>query len=78
MPILLEGDVDAEERDTKEKGNNFCDNATGKTGKYSGKPCIAGEYRAALDTLFETVDETLDETQPWFVFWIKIGRWRCD
>ena len=27
-------------------------------------PCVAGEFRAALDTLFET----LPETQSWFVF----------
>ncbi|EAU81188.2 chitin synthase 8 [Coprinopsis cinerea okayama7 len=30
-------------------------------------PCVAGEFRAALDTLFAT----LDETQPWFVFCIN-------
>jgi chitin synthase len=32
-----------------------------------GTPCIAGEFRSALDTLFET----LEETQPWFVFCIN-------
>ncbi|KAF8557535.1 P-loop containing nucleoside triphosphate hydrolase protein [Imleria badia] len=30
-------------------------------------PCIAGEFRAALDTLFET----LSETQSWFVFCVN-------
>ncbi|THH06259.1 hypothetical protein EW145_g4215 [Phellinidium pouzarii] len=30
-------------------------------------PCVAGEFRAALDTLFST----LDETQAWFVFCIN-------
>jgi len=32
-----------------------------------GAPCVAGEFRSALDTLFET----LDETQAWFVFCIN-------
>lgn len=31
------------------------------------KPCVAGEFREALDTLFET----LDGTQGWFVFCIN-------
>ena len=30
----------------------------------SSSPCVAGEFRAALDTLFET----LDETQLWYIF----------
>ncbi|KAF4579719.1 hypothetical protein EYR40_000103 [Pleurotus pulmonarius] len=32
-----------------------------------GIPCIAGEFRAALDTLFET----FDESQAWYVFCIN-------
>lgn len=32
-----------------------------------GNPCVAGEFRAALDTLFDT----LDETQGWLVFCIN-------
>jgi chitin synthase len=32
-----------------------------------GPPCITGEFRSALDTLFET----LNETQAWFVFCIN-------
>jgi chitin synthase len=32
-----------------------------------GIPCVAGEFWAALDTIFET----LDETQPWFVFCVN-------
>ena len=32
-----------------------------------GTPCVAGEFRAALDTLFET----LDETQAWHVFCVN-------
>ncbi|KZT04957.1 glycosyltransferase family 2 protein [Laetiporus sulphureus 93-53] len=33
----------------------------------NGPPCIAGEFRGALDTLFET----LDETQSWYIFCIN-------
>ncbi|KAK0460456.1 glycosyltransferase family 2 protein [Desarmillaria tabescens] len=33
----------------------------------SGNPCIAGEFKSALDTLFDT----LDDTQPWYVFCIN-------
>ncbi|KAL0946000.1 hypothetical protein HGRIS_012276 [Hohenbuehelia grisea] len=33
----------------------------------SGTPCVAGEFRSALDTLFET----LDETQAWHVFCVN-------
>ena len=33
----------------------------------SSSPCVAGEFRAALDTLFET----LDETQLWYIFCIN-------
>ena len=33
----------------------------------SSSPCVTSEFRAALDTLFET----LDETQPWFIFCIN-------
>ncbi|KAG6837153.1 hypothetical protein H0H93_013743 [Arthromyces matolae] len=32
-----------------------------------GAACVAGEFKSALDTLFET----LDEAQPWFVFCIN-------
>ncbi|KIM80662.1 glycosyltransferase family 2 protein [Piloderma croceum F 1598] len=32
-----------------------------------GPPCVTGEFRSALDTLFET----LNETQAWFVFCIN-------
>ncbi|KAF7973093.1 hypothetical protein HWV62_16302, partial [Athelia sp. TMB] len=32
-----------------------------------GAPCVAGEFRSALDTLFDT----LNETQAWFVFCIN-------
>ncbi|KAI0074333.1 glycosyltransferase family 2 protein [Panus rudis PR-1116 ss-1] len=54
MPTVREGSVDEkEEEDTSP--------ASG------GAPCIAGEFRSALDTLFET----LEETQPWYIFCIN-------
>lgn len=55
MATLKEG-VEAEEKDDDEPPL-----AAG------GTPCVAGEFRSALDTLFET----LDETQSWFVFCIN-------
>ncbi|THG99489.1 hypothetical protein EW026_g2875 [Hermanssonia centrifuga] len=51
MPTLKEGE--AEEKEEEE--------APGAT------PCIAGQFRAALDTLFET----LEEAQAWYVFCIN-------
>lgn len=50
MPTLREADDDKEEEEP----------AAG------GAPCIAGQFRAALDTLFET----LEEAQAWYVFCI--------
>lgn len=74
MPTLLEGGggggsggIDVEDRDKDKDDDDFWDNATGKAGQPEGKPCVAGEFRSALDTLFET----LDETQPWFVFCVN-------
>ena len=52
------GDIDEKEREDEDA------NAPPSTG---GAPCIAGEFRSALDTLFET----LEETQPWYVFCIN-------
>lgn len=37
------------------------------TSQNTGTPCVAGEFRAALDTLFET----LGDTHNWFVFCIN-------
>ncbi|CAL1709779.1 unnamed protein product [Somion occarium] len=53
MPTLREGDVDEKDREEEEG-----------VGSSGGTPCIAGEFRSALDTLFET----LEETQAWYVF----------
>lgn len=52
MPTLGEDDKDDDET---------VDPLTG------GIPCVAGEFRLALDTLFQT----LDETQPWYVFCVN-------
>ncbi|KAK0557735.1 Chitin synthase, class 8 [Tilletia horrida] len=38
-----------------------------KGGKSSGIRCVAGDFRSALDTLFET----LEDTKPWFVFCLR-------
>jgi chitin synthase len=50
--------VDVEEKDRD-------DDALGHI--TSTSPCVAGEFKSALDTLFETIDET----QPWYVLCIN-------
>ena len=56
MPTLKEsGDVEEKDRDEEEPA------ASG------GAPCVAGEFRSALDVLFET----LEDTQSWYVFCIN-------
>ena len=64
MPTLKEGVGigDGEERDREDD-----DAGVSASASYGGTPCVAGEFRAALDTLFET----LDETQPWYIFCIN-------
>ena len=58
MPMLRE-DGAAEEQDREEED---------AAGPSSGlTPCVAGEFRAALDTLFET----LSDTQCWFIFCVN-------
>ena len=52
------GDIDEKERENEEA------NTPAPAG---GTPYIAGEFRSALDTLFET----LEETQPWYVFCVN-------
>jgi chitin synthase len=56
MPTVKESAVDIEAKDEEEAPTLS-----------SGSPCVAGEFRAALDTLFET----LDETQAWYVFCVN-------
>jgi chitin synthase len=55
-------DIDEHERDDEETLA-----ATGAGGAGAGTPCVAGEFRAALDTLFET----LQDAQSWYVFCIN-------
>lgn len=57
MPTLRENGIDEQDRDD--------DDVTASAG--SGTPCVAGEFRSALDTLFET----LGDTQNWYVFCIN-------
>ncbi|KAG1744846.1 glycosyltransferase family 2 protein [Suillus lakei] len=57
MPTLRENGGDEQDRDD--------DDMTASAG--SGTPCVAGEFRSALDTLFET----LADTQNWYVFCIN-------
>ncbi|KAF8905955.1 glycosyltransferase family 2 protein [Gymnopilus junonius] len=65
LPTVKEG-VDVEEKDRDEE--DTLANAPGTPGHMnSSSPCVAGEFKAALDTLFETIDET----QPWYVFCIN-------
>ena len=62
MPTVTEGG-DIEEQDREEDETN--PPAATLTGGAS--PCVAGEFKSALDTLFETVEET----QAWYVFCIN-------
>ncbi|KAL4248592.1 TRAFAC class myosin-kinesin ATPase superfamily protein [Abortiporus biennis] len=55
MPTLREGEPDEANEDE----------ATAVSS--GGQPCVAGEFRAALDTLFDT----LEDTQVWYVFCIN-------
>ncbi|KIJ64935.1 glycosyltransferase family 2 protein [Hydnomerulius pinastri MD-312] len=56
MPTLRENaGVEQEDRDDDDAPSS------------GGAPCVAGEFRAALDTLFDT----LSDTQNWFVFCVN-------
>ena len=57
MPTLKEGGGDVEEKDRE-------DDEPVSSG---GPPCVAGEFKSALDVLFET----LEDTQSWYVFCIN-------
>ncbi|KAF8870157.1 P-loop containing nucleoside triphosphate hydrolase protein [Infundibulicybe gibba] len=63
MPTLKEGsgmpDIDERDRDDEEALG-----VVGSMGGTGGSPCVAGEFRVALDMLFET----LDKTQSWYIF----------
>ena len=62
MPTVIEGG-DVEEQDREEDENNP------PTATLTGgaSPCVAGEFKSALDTLFETIEET----QSWYVFCVN-------
>ncbi|PPQ68466.1 hypothetical protein CVT24_005563 [Panaeolus cyanescens] len=61
MPTVKEsGDVEERDRDD----DDLHPHPAGITGS---SPCVAGEFKSALDILFETIEET----QPWFVFCIN-------
>ena len=53
MPTVNEG-RDIEEQDREEDENN----PPAATLTSGASPCVAGEFKSALDTLFETIDET--------------------
>ncbi|KAG5634988.1 hypothetical protein H0H81_012795 [Sphagnurus paluster] len=55
MPTLREGG-DADDKEEEEEKPSA-----------GGTPCVAGEFKAALDTLFET----LDDAQAWYVFCVN-------
>ena len=58
-------EADIEEQDEDDE-NAFATN-TGPSAPAGSHPCVSGEFKAALDTLFETIDET----QAWYVFCIN-------
>ncbi|KAF4613327.1 hypothetical protein D9613_010804 [Agrocybe pediades] len=61
LPAVKESaDIEEQEREDE-------DNQAGPSQLTSSSPCVAGEFKAALDTLFETIEET----QPWYVFCIN-------
>ncbi|PPQ71372.1 hypothetical protein CVT26_006274 [Gymnopilus dilepis] len=63
MPTVKEG-VDGDEKDDDDL---LAAPGGANTHLTSSSPCVAGEFKAALDTLFET----LDDTQPWYVFCVN-------
>ncbi|KAF8625844.1 hypothetical protein AX17_006740 [Amanita inopinata Kibby_2008] len=67
MPTLLEGSVEGvDEKERERDEDETVGEGKGGVGA-DGKACVAGEFKAALDTLFDT----LEETQSWYVFCIN-------
>jgi chitin synthase len=60
---------DIDEKDDEYGGGLHPNSAAGQQQHQltSTSPCVAGEFRAALDTLFET----FEETQTWYVFCVN-------
>jgi chitin synthase len=66
MPLVKDSPFpDIDEKDEEDGGNALPHSASHHNNSTS--PCVAGEFRAALDTLFET----LEETQTWYVICIN-------
>ena len=60
MPTVREtNDMDEKDKDDEDAGPAV--NLSGSS------PCVAGEFKSALDTLLETIDET----HPWYVFCVN-------
>ena len=60
MPTVKEG-LDIEEKDRDDEDNY------GPLGHSSHtSPCVAWEFKAAVDT----IQEAIEETQPWYIFCI--------
>ena len=64
MPTVNQGG-DVEEQDQEDDENN--PPTVTLMGRATSSPCVAGEFKSALDTLFKTIEET----QSWYVFCIN-------
>ncbi|MCO5583292.1 hypothetical protein L7F22_037202 [Adiantum nelumboides] len=60
------GGADDDESDDDDDAKDGAGTSGGKS-KHSGVRCVAGEFKSALDTLFETIEET----KPWFVLCLR-------
>lgn len=59
--IILSSTTAGEDRDDKDAAQHGDAGASGAVASGARAPCVAGEFRVALDTLFDT----LSETQAW-------------
>lgn len=65
--IRRAGTVKKGSKEEEDDSEEEAEATTGTGGKKGGVRCVAGEFRGALDTLFET----LEETKPWFVICLR-------
>ena len=56
-----------EDQDDEDAAQHSDASASGTGSSGAGAPCVAGKFRAALDTLFDT----LSKTQTWYIFCIN-------